>query len=341
MNISYTGSFNTGIGNEALLAITNGNANTALGYQALKALTTGNSTTSIGTGALAKNNGDQNTAVGAAALSENTTGTDNTAIGQAALLNSNGTNNTAIGQNSLRSGTSFTNNTAIGQAALFSIIGNNNTGIGRAVLENSVNGVDNTAIGYYAGRHFGTTYLGPSTNIATDITRSVMIGSTTRSLNNISDNEIVIGHNAVGNGSNTIQLGNTDILKVNTSGAMNARKFVGKNGTTSTSITYSDPSISASIELSGNDAAGVIQFVTAGAVGVGNFITIQFGSAYEVTPVVLINVVESTGVSSTSSMLTDVYLLPTNTTINSFVITTKSPLTTGRTYFISYHVIGR
>ncbi len=220
MNNSFAGTNNTAFGSSSLTAVGNGVGNTGLGFETLKAVTTSSLSTAVGAGALTKNDGAQNTAVGAAALSQNTTGTDNTAVGQAALLNSTGTNNTALGQNSLATGTSFSNNTGVGQASLFSTIGNNNTAIGRGSLENANAGVDNTAIGYLAGRNFGELFvLG---DVATNITRSVMIGSNTRTSTNTSDNEIVIGYDAVGNGSNTVQLGNTSITTVKTAGVINA-----------------------------------------------------------------------------------------------------------------------
>ena len=54
------------------------------------------------------------------------------------------------------------------------------------------------------------------------IDNSVLIGSQSKPLAAGDTNEIVIGYNAVGNGSNTIQLGNSAITNVNTHGSITA-----------------------------------------------------------------------------------------------------------------------
>ena len=303
-NTSY--GYESGLNNSAN---TNTANNTSVGFRSLKLTTI---------------NGVDNTAVGQGALETNIDGDNNTAIGQGALNLNTGTSNTAVGQAALRANTSS----------------NRNTGIGRSAIENIISGEDNTALGYIAGRNFGSTFVDLVTNPVSSLSQSVMLGSNTRPSANGTTNEIVIGYNAVGNGSNTIQLGNTSITKVNTSGAMNATKFVGKNGAASATLTSIDASTTG-VNFSGNDAAGTISFTTTSAISVGNFLTITFGTPYENAPVILINAVEIGPSTSQTKLITDIFCLHSNVTTNLFRLTSNSALTPGRTYQISYHVIGR
>jgi len=301
-NTSY--GYESGLNNTAT---TNTANNTSVGFRSLKLNTV---------------NGVDNTAVGQGALESNTEGDNNTAIGQGALNQNIGASNTAVGQGTLRLMTS----------------NNRNTGIGRASAEFLTSGDDVTAIGYIAGRNFGSTFI--DGNTTGTISQGVFLGSNTRTLNNTSTNEIVIGYNAVGNGNNTMQLGNTLITKVNTSGSINATKFVGKAGSSATAVTSSDPSVS-SLSLSGNDAAGVITFSTTGGVGAGNFLTITFGSAYESAPVVIIHALQNGGSTASRLLDTNIYCMPSNTNTTSFIISATGPISTGLNFQIAYHVIGR
>jgi len=130
-----------------------------------------------------------NTRVGVSALANNTTGSDNTANGASALFsNTTGSNNTANGYFALRQNTTGGSNTANGSSALRS----NTTGSG------------NTAVGGNAGRSISD---GVTANTITN--NSVFLGANTRALADNQTNQIVIGHTAIGLGSNTTVLGNT------------------------------------------------------------------------------------------------------------------------------------
>ena len=105
--------------------------------------------------------------------------------------NATGNNNIAIGRDSIQQNEDGDNNIGIGFGAL-------------AQITSSANN-DNIGIGYRAGRNYtGDVSL-------TDSTDSIFIGSDTKALANNSTNEIVIGHEAIGNGSNTVTLGNDSI----------------------------------------------------------------------------------------------------------------------------------
>jgi hypothetical protein len=156
----------------------------------------------IGLGAGHVNTGANNTANGVSALFSNTTGSFNTANGRQALLNNTtGANNTANGVSALFSNTTGGNNTANGFNALFS----------------NTTGGNNTANGIQAGR-----FIADGTTANTITNNSVFLGSDTKALANNQTNQIVIGFNAIGAGSNTVTLGNTSIIKTILRGTLNA-----------------------------------------------------------------------------------------------------------------------
>jgi hypothetical protein len=155
-------------------------------------------------------NNDQNTAIGNGALGTGT-GTRNTAVGYAALLNYSGTsfdNNTSVGYYNFPSLTTGQQNTSIGAEAMLHLTtGNHNTAIGAQTLLNTT-GNNNTAIGYRAGE---TLAAGSSNTL---LGHGANVGSPT------SDNATAIGAFATVTTDNTIQLGNTGITDVKTSGKL-------------------------------------------------------------------------------------------------------------------------
>ena len=169
---------------------------------------------------------------GGTALEIRSTTNSNTAIGHRALyLNTTGYYNTAIGVQALYSNTTGINNTAIGYQSLYlNTTGGSNTGIGYYALSANTTGSGNTGIGYYAGR-----YTSASANNQTSV-NSVYIGYDTRSSADGDTNEIVIGYSAIGNGSNTVTLGNTSV----TGWYMGATKLIGVQGAAVADATGAD-----------------------------------------------------------------------------------------------------
>ena len=153
--------------------------------------------------------GQFNTGNGNNALYSNTSGGGNTAIGLNAMFrNTTGDNNTCVGRNALYNNVSGHNDIAIGQQCLFNnLTGSINTAVGSRAMENNVSGSLNTAIGRNAGR-----YIGTGTAQLKNPNQSVFLGTNTRAKEENGINEIVIGHNALGNGSNTVTIGNDDII---------------------------------------------------------------------------------------------------------------------------------
>ena len=212
LQFNTSGFYNTANGAAALNNNTTGNSNTANGAGALQFNTTGNANTANGAGALSNNTeGDDNTANGDGALFSNTSGFGNTANGQFALRTNNGGGyNTANGSHALYSNIEGDYNTANGQNALYSNNGSTNTANGKNALYQNTWGSDNTATGGGAGDANTTgsqnTFIGTAANVGS---------------NNLT-NATAIGYGAIVNTSNTIQLGNSLITDVITSGTITA-----------------------------------------------------------------------------------------------------------------------
>jgi len=212
LQFNTSGFYNTANGAVALNTNTTGNSNTANGAGALQFNTTGNANTANGAGALNSNTvGDANTANGDGALFSNTSGFGNTANGQFALrTNNGGSYNTANGSHALYSNIEGDFNTANGQYALYSNNGSNNTANGQNALYQTTTGIDNTATGGGAGAANTTgsqnTFIGTAADVGS---------------NNLT-NATAIGYGAKVNTSNTIQLGNSFITDVITSGTITA-----------------------------------------------------------------------------------------------------------------------
>ena len=145
----------------------------------------------------------------------------NTALGLIALLaNTTGTANTALGHTSLSNNTTGAGNTAIGFNSLNGTNGTNNSGLGNSTLRHITSGSLNTAVGAEAGR-----YIADGVTNLTTCDNSVFLGMSARPLANSQTNQIAIGHNAIGAGSNTATLGNTSILDTILRGRINLQQY--------------------------------------------------------------------------------------------------------------------
>jgi hypothetical protein len=155
--------------------------------------------------------GNSNTAYGYASLYSNTTGSSNIANGNQSLyFNTTGSNNTAIGNASLNKNTTGSDNTANGFGALYLNTGGYNTASGSRSLYSNTTGGSNTALGYFTGTTNTTgnqnTFIGYSADVSS---------------NNLS-NATALGNEAIVTASNTIQLGNTSVTNLRTSGTITA-----------------------------------------------------------------------------------------------------------------------
>lgn len=150
-----------------------------------------------------------NTAIGASALQLITSGDRNMAIGFEALYSTtSGTRNVGVGVNALGTNSTGSNNMAIGTAALLlSTTAGDNVAVGSDALRLITTGSNNIAFGTDAGRRISAGGDNQTSN------QSIYIGQDTRSSANGNTNEMVFGHNAIGQGSNTVTLGNSSITK--------------------------------------------------------------------------------------------------------------------------------
>ena len=165
--------------------------------------------------------GNDNTAVGRNTLVANTSGAANMAFGGDVLAgNTTGSYNTAMGRGSLIANTTGLYNTGVGVFALAGITtGRENVAIGSALQNATGNQSYNTMIGADAGN-----YLNVSGNI-TSISNSVFIGRDTRANANSDTNEIVIGYQGRGLGSNTTVIGNSSTTQTKVFGAIQSTTY--------------------------------------------------------------------------------------------------------------------
>jgi hypothetical protein len=175
-----------------------------------------------------------NTALGFQTLFSNTSGTatDNTAIGYTAMRsNTTGGQNSAFGQGALYSNTTGLGNMAFGREALyFNTTGNQNIGIGVGALY--FGGINTTAIGAYSG-YFTQQVDGDDNFINnTGSNSGLYIGANIKTLNVSQTNEIIIGNDGLGLGSNTTVIGNSSTTLTALSGNVTAGGTIKTQGYT-------------------------------------------------------------------------------------------------------------
>ncbi|MFN4043652.1 tail fiber domain-containing protein [Limnobacter sp.] len=156
---SESGTWNTGVGYQALYSNDYGDENTAVGYKSLYANTTGYYNTAMGSQSMLSNTtGTANTAIGYDAMRMNTTGSGNTSLGVASLHNNTtGYRNVALGRGAMYYNTTGYRNAMVGQAALhYNTEGHQNAGVGQASIYYNTTGYYNASVGAY-GLYFNTT----------------------------------------------------------------------------------------------------------------------------------------------------------------------------------------
>ena len=213
--VNTDASFNTGVGNSALMSNTKGSLNSAFGRDALKLNTTGSQNAAQGGMALSANTtGSNNNAMGVYAMTGNTTGSNNTAQGAQSLWsNTTGSNNSTMGYNSLFSNVAGSNGVAIGYQSQFyannttTAWTNTNTSLGYQALFGSTvaannTGTDNTAIGYQSllvnTTGYGNVGIGPYSLVAnTTGAQNVSIGKNTLTNNTSGYNNVALGDSAL------------------------------------------------------------------------------------------------------------------------------------------------
>ena len=188
-----------------------------------------------------------NTSFGTRALEDNTTGYSNSSFGVNSLFNnSSGHNNSAFGSASLGLNTIGNDNSAFGVLALQANSGSRNTGVGVSSLVFNTTGNNNLALGYLSGTHLSD---GSTANTISD--NSVFLGAYSKSSINNQTNQIVIGYDAIGNGSNTATLGNSSITDTYLRGQLHNSSY-GSGANTGT------PTYALQVDAGGNIIEGAL-----------------------------------------------------------------------------------
>ena len=251
---------NVAVGYRAFAGNTEGYRNIAIGSNTLSSNTTGHTNTAIGYNALFNNTaGTYNTAIGRNALSSNTTGTNNIVLGRfASLSNTTGTGNIAIGYSTSQQNNTGVQNIAIGRLALFTNSVSKNIAIGSYASQNNSTGTGNTAIGQCALRYnttgscnivfgYSAARLDSVNATLTNLSGSIIIGANTKPSASNDINEIIIGNSAIGLGSNTTVIGNSNTTRACIFGRVTVPSLIGQ--VVATPIT----SNTASLNLTGSN----------------------------------------------------------------------------------------
>jgi hypothetical protein len=202
-----TGASNCFFGQGTGQSNTSGSDNSFFGRSSGQANTTGVSNAFFGNNSgFANTTGNSNSFFGTSAGFSNTTGISNSFFGRdSGVLNTSGTSNSFFGLESGLSNTTGSSNSFFGlQAGRGNTTGGANTAIGQGAGLNNTTGIGNTFIGREAAR-----YIADGTTANTITNESIFIGTNSRANADNQTNQIVIGHTAIGLGSNTTVLGNT------------------------------------------------------------------------------------------------------------------------------------
>ena len=270
LTTNTTGAYNTAIGYGALSSNSSGTNNIGIGQYALTNSSTASYSIAIGSLALGYGSlGSFNIGIGFETLSAaGNTGNSNVAVGYQSLkTNTTGVNNVGMGYRSLYLDTTGLDNTGIGTSALQqNTTGSNNTGVGSSALRQLTTASQMTALGNNAGRFRGT---GTDTN--TTGTGGIYIGYQARGSTLAQTNEIVIGVDALGLGSNTAVIGATLQSAATIYGVLNLPSGLSASGATFTG-NISAPNIVTSF----NGATGT---VTGASLGANTFTALNTFSA--------------------------------------------------------------
>ena len=295
------GIYNTFIGTSAGRNNTSGRFNTFIGMETGYNNNIGFSNTFIGNGAGYSNTyGNSNTFLGSSNGTNNTTGNNNAAIGSNSLnTNTTGNNNTAIGQNSLPVLLNQTNNVALGaNSGMFLTTGNDNVLLGSNVAR----------------------YISGGAVSATNISNSILIGTSAFPLGNSQTNQIAIGYFTTGLGSNTTVLGNSSTVTT----AIYGNLLLGTTNTTGDTTTK--------LQVSGAPGTTSVKIVGSGNSTTAPIFTVQgsqgelfsvndtlIGSLFSVNDISGLPVLEA---FSDNTVLMGSYIAPSlNTTIKVIAVT--------------------
>jgi hypothetical protein len=215
--ITNGGRYNVFVGSNSGKYNSSAEYNTFLGGYSGLENTTGQYNTFLGMASGYNNTTAQyNTFVGYVAGYFNTTGSSNDFFGNASgYFNTTGSANLFVGTASGYANLTGNNNTFFGGGAGYSSDASYNTFIGQGSGRSNITGESNTFLGHNSGR-----FVADGISDLETISNSVFLGRETKALADNQTNQIVIGYNAIGKGSNTINIGNTSITDTYLNGAV-------------------------------------------------------------------------------------------------------------------------
>lgn len=205
-----TGTSNLFLGSLAGQSNTTGHDNVYIGYGVAQFSTVSNFNTIIGAQSGGTPTSDYNTIIGAANAQSLTSGTSNIIIGSLAGSAISTHNYNIIIGTSAGANLNSDGNTLIGNAAGNAFAGgsaDSNTGVGDNVMNQATTGSNNTALGFNAGRNI---LAGGGAALSLD--NSIFIGYAANPNASAQTNQIVIGYNVYGQGSNTSSIGNASTI---------------------------------------------------------------------------------------------------------------------------------
>jgi len=163
------------------------------------------------------NSNATNTALGYQTLNSISSAIESTAVGYNVLrLTTSGGYNTGIGSQSLELTTTGVLNVGVGSLALQNnTTGTDNVGIGHGVLRLNTTGSYNIALGTNAGRYIANKITANINGF-----NSVFLGYRTSPLADNQTNQVVIGYDAIGLGSNSTVIGNSSTVQTKLEGQL-------------------------------------------------------------------------------------------------------------------------
>ena len=222
-------------------------------------------------------------AIGYQAGVNNTTGGNNVFMGyQAGYFNTGGGANIAIGATNLINNTTGNSNIAIGGQQVLSAIttANNNVAIGFQGFISLTSGNNNTLLGSSAGR-----YIADGVTALTSASNGIYLGGSVRAGVNGETNAIVIGTNAIGNGSNTTVIGNSSTISTALYGnlVLGGNLITGSATGSGYTLNIAGPSTNGSLLVSGSTVITGSLTVTQGITGSITSASYALSSSYAQT----------------------------------------------------------
>ena len=182
--------------------------------------------------------------------------------------------NVAIGNECLGTNTTGSGNVGVGFRALrVNTTGIRNVGVGQNAIGTNTDGSYKTAIGYFAGQYAGNG----ATNLSSG-TGGIYIGYQSRGSALAQTNEIVIGVDALGLGSNTAVIGATTQSAATVYGVLNL-----PSGLSAAGATFSGPIISTGYQISSGAINGQTGSYSLVAGDNGKIVTMNVASANNLT----------------------------------------------------------